>query len=614
MPFPPPPNLHAMAVLALTAVALVLFSRKNISLESSSLFVLVALAVGFELFPFHAQGKTLHAVDFFTGFGNEALIAVCSLMIAGHGILRTGALEPIGRFLAKLWRKSPKGSLLLTLLLGAVISAFINNVPVVVLLLPVLVSVSLKTGTSPAPILMPMGFSTLLGGTTTTIGTSTNLLVVAVAAEMGLEKFNMFDFVVPASLAGSVGIAYLWLIAPRLLPQRKLAISDSSARIFTAHLAITQDSPVVGKPLSKALSLTDGKMHVIALERGEGNGIMLLPDVILQAGDHLVIDDTPENLKEFETILQGTLFPAGSEDTPIDDDNPLHDDDQQIAEIAIFPGSRLAATTLDSAGFVDRYGLMPLALHRSGKRFQRSRDKIETIRLQSGDILLVQGPRDRIAAIKTTKDVMVLDAIVDLPYSRKAPIAMGIMIGIVAISALDILPIAISAMCGTLLMIMTGCLGWRDATRALSAQVILIVVTSLALGTAMLTTGGAAYLGALFVSIFGNASPAVVTSALMMLMAIFTNIISNNATAVIGTPIAASIASQMGLPPEPFILAVLFGANMSFATPMAYKTNLLVMNAGEYTFGEFLKVGIPLVLIMWATLSLLLSVPLWGNP
>ncbi|MCI5211460.1 MAG: SLC13 family permease, partial [Candidatus Electrothrix sp. ATG2] len=218
----------------------------------------------------------------------------------------------------------------------------------------------------------------------------------------------------------------------------------------------------------------------------------------------------------------------------------------------------------------------------------------------------VQGPREQIAQLRKRPGLLVLDATVDLPFSKKAPLALSIMIGIILTAAVGILPIALSASLGTLVMIFSGCLSWRDATRALNAQVILIVVASLALGNAMLKTGGAEYLGSVFTTLAGNASPAVVISGLMFMMAIFTNIISNNAAAVIGTPIAISIASQMGQPPEPFVLAVLFGANMSYATPMAYKTNLLVMNAGEYTFSEFLKVGIPLVVIMWGMLSFLL--------
>ena len=606
MSLPLPPNPHAAAVLALTVVALILFSREKISLESSSLLILLLLAVGFEVFPYQTNGKTLHAVDFFSGFGNEALVAVCALMIAGQGILRTGALEPAGRMLARLWKISPVLSLLITLLFGACISAFINNVPVVVLLLPVLISVSLKTGTPASSVLMPMGFSTLLGGTSTTIGTSTNLLIVSVAAEMGLKEIGMFDFLLPAVLAGAVGIVYLWLVAPRLIAKRDIAITNASPRIFDAHLAVLLDSPVAEKPLSLALELTEGAMTVLAVVRGHGKMIMPLPDVILKAGDHLVVRDTPERLVEFEKALKATLYPVDSAEIPVDADHPLQAKDQQLAEVVIIQGSPLNGSTLSNYGFAHRHGLVTLAIHRTGRQMQRIRERVDEVRLMLGDILLIQGPREHILELKKSTDMLVLDWSMDLPFSKKAPLAMSIMMGIILIAAFGLLPIAISASCGALLMILTGCLSWRDATSALSAQVVLIVVASLALGSAMLKTGAADYLGSLFVVIAGDASPTAAISGLMLLMAVFTNIISNNATAVIGTPIAISIATRMGLPPEPFVLAVLFGANLSFATPMAYKTNLLIMNAGEYTFADFVKVGLPLVILMWLMYSFLL--------
>jgi len=606
MNLPPPPNVHAMAVLALTGVALVLFSREKLPLQTSSLFVLAALAVGFEAFPFHADGVAVHAVDFFLGFGNEALIAVCALMIAGQGLLKTGALDPMGRMLARFWKVSPQGALLLTLILGAFASAFINNVPVVVLLLPVLVSVSLKTKQPATAVLMPMGFSTLLGGTTTTIGTSTNLLVMSVAVDMGLPRLGMFEFVLPAVMAGGVGILYLWLVAPRLIPKRDITLTDPSPRVFTAHLGVTEGGGLVGEPLSKALALTEGRMKVTALERGEGNLIMQLPDVTLQEGDHLVVSDTPDKLKEFEQVLKGTLFPAGSDDQPICEANPLEAAGQKVAEIAIYEGSPLVGRTLKNHRFAERHCLTVLAIHRPGRQLTRMVDEMRNVRLRAGDILLVQGAEKEIAGLKRTGEFLVLDSIMDVPSSEKAPVALAIMLGIILVAAFGWLPIAVSATCGALLMILTGCLNWSEATRALSEQVVLIVVASLALGAAMLKTGGAAYLGTLFVAATGSMPPSAAISGLMLLMAVLTNIISNNAAAVIGTPIAVSIATQMHLPPLPFVLAVLFGANMSYATPMAYKTNLLVMNAGEYSFSDFVRVGVPLVLIMWGALSVLL--------
>ena len=603
---PIPPNPHAMAVLVLAVFAMLLFTRKNLPLETASFIILISLAVGFELFPFQVDGQILHPDFFFHGFGHEALVAVCSLMIAGQGVVRTGALEPVGRGLARLWKISPGVSLLLTLLIAAFISAFINNVPVVVLLLPILISVSIRTKTSASKVLMPMGFATLLGGTCTTIGTSTNLLVVTVAADMGLRRIEMFDFLVPAVLAGGVGIAYLWLIVPRIIPERKLTLADTSPRVFIAHLAIPEESALVGKTLAEAIRKAGGGMKVRGIRRGTESLIMPLPSVVIKAGDQLIIRDTPERLKEIEIVLEGALYQDENMGKPVDEDHPLKAEDQQIAEIAVIQGSPLRGKTFSEISFSDRYGIIILAIHRAGKRLQKGLDSISNVRLQGGDILLVQGPREQIASLKKEKDLLVLDATVDLPFTKKAPLALLIMLAIIVTAAFGWMPIAISASCGALAMIVFGCMSWNDATKALSTQVIMIVVASLALGSALLKTGGADYLAELFLSLSGGAPPSVMLSGLMLLMAVLTNAVSNNATAVMGTPIAISIASQMGQPAEPFVLAVLFGANMSFATPMAYKTNLLVMNAGEYTFNDFLRVGIPLVIILWGTLSWLL--------
>lgn len=238
----------------------------------------------------------------------------------------------------------------------------------------------------------------------------------------------------------------------------------------------------------------------------------------------------------------------------MDEDNPLKADDQQVAEIIIVEGSRMIGRTVKSLRFSDRFGLVTLALHRANKRQERIKKGIRDIRLKAGDVLLVQGPREQITKLKTDKDVLVLDATADVPLNKKAPVALLIMAGIVVTAAIGIMPIAISAMCGVLLMIVTGCLSWRDATSALSAQVILIVTASLALGVALQQTGGAEYLAQIFVAFTGSLPPFAIISLLMLLLAVLTNIVSNNAAAVIGTPIAISIALQLGQPPSPLFL------------------------------------------------------------
>ena len=603
MSFPSAPDPHAISVLILTIIALILFTRDRIPLETSSLLVIAILAVGFELFPYEYRGKNLQSIELFSGFGHEALIAVCALMIAGQALVRTGALEPIGRSLAKLWRKNPSLSLLLTLLIGGALSAFINNTPVVVLLLPILVSVSLRTQRSPSDVLMPMGFATLVGGMCTTIGTSTNLLVVSVASDLGVAKFSMFDFILPASIASVIGVIYLWLIAPRIVAKREIPLSDSSPRVFLAQLHIPENSSSVGKTHAELVELTHGAMNVERIQRGENTYLSLLPDVEIKAGDRLFVRDTPKELKEYEEVLQATLY---SNNEPVDEQELVSTSQQQLAEIVVSQGSALENTTLSRIGFRTRFELIPLALHRAGKAIENLYSSVREVWLRTGDILLVQGKSETIANVKKSGDLLILDSTENLPHTSKAPLALWIMIAIVGTAAIGLLPIAISAVCGVLLLIITGCLNWREATQALSAPIILIVVASLAMGAALVKTGGTDYLASLYLYFTAGAKAPVVLSGLILLMALLTNIVSNNAAAVIGTPVAVSIADQLGLPAAPFILAVLFGANMSYITPMAYKTNLLVMNAGGYKFMDFVKVGTPLTIIMWASYSWLL--------
>jgi di/tricarboxylate transporter len=594
------PNMHAMAVMALIVVALVMFARDDIPLETTSLVVLVLLTVGFQLFPYVSDGKMLSPTDFFLGFGNRALIAVCALMIVGQGMIRTGALEPVGRLLAKMWRKGPVISLLFTLLLTSVLSAFINNTPIVVLMLPILIGVAVKTGISPSGSLIPMGFASILGGMATTIGTSTNLLVVNVAADLGMDPFNMFDFMGPVLIAGVFAILYLWLVAPRLIPERQAPMNRGVSRVYTAQIRLNADSPVVGKTLAEAITRAGEGINVETVQRGQGVLINPLPDVRLRGGDRITTSDTQANLREYARLLKGTLF---SDDQEVDAAHPLSAEGLQIAEIAITPASRLNGTRVGNAQLFSRYSLRLLAFNRYEGMEGRESPGLDEVRLRAGDVLLIQSSPENLMQLKESADFLVLDGSINLPKTRKAPIALATIIAVVFFAAFRIMPIETSALLGCLVLIVTGCLSWKDAMNALSTQVILIIVSSLAMGAALLKTGGADYLASAFVSITFGAPAPLVMMGLMLMMAILTNVVSNNAAAVIGTPIAIGIAQRLGMPLEPFVLAVLFGANLSFVTPMAYQTNILIMNAGGYKFGDFVRVGLPLSIGLWLVLS-----------
>ena len=596
--------------MLLTVLALYLFTRDRLPLELTSLGLLIALTVGFSLFPYVVPGEASQPARlfdprvFYQGFGHEALIAVCALMVVGQGLVSTGALQPVGRVLGNYWGRAPFLTFFATLVIGGALSAFVNNTPIVVLLLPVLVSVCLRNRQSTSGVLMPMGFATLVGGMVTTIGTSTNLLVVGLSKDLGVEEFGMFDFARPALFAAVVAALYLWLIAPRLLPERASELLDHSPRLFDARLRLDDNSLATGKTLAEAIQIAGGDMKVVRIRR-RNHILMPLPDVELRSGDRLRVRDSPANLMAFADALKATMITEDQE--LISADNPLTAGDQSIAEIAVVQGSTLDAASLRYAQVLLRYQLTVLALHRAREEIWRPREELHDVVLRPGDVLLVQGASSRIAELKQDAEFLVLDATIDLPHTRRANLALGILLAVIATAAFGLMPIAVSAVAGAVIMLLTGCLSMANALRAVSPSVYFVVVASLALGQALVTTGATEYITQVFVAATLDASPTVVLSLLMLLLAILTNVVSNNAAAVIGTPIAVGIAAQLNLPAEPFVLAVLFGANMSYATPMAYQTNLLVMSAGNYRFSDFVRVGVPLTVLMWLTLTFLLS-------
>lgn len=557
--------------------------------------------------PYTKGGEVvLSPIDFFAGFGNEALIAICALMMVGKALETTGSLQSLARVVSKAWASQPVAALAITLVAGAVLSAFMNNTPIVVLLMPILVGASLRAKFPVSGVMLPMGLATIIGGMSTTIGTSTNLLVVGISRDMGMHEFSLFEWVLPVAIVGGVGLLFLWLVAPRLLPDRTPPMADTSPRIFSAQLHVKEGGFADGKSLSEVLAKADGSLRIDKIQRTESLFLAKLPSIVILPGDRLFVKDSPENLKHFEQLLGATLFNISDIEHPIDEETPLKAEGQQLAEVVVTRGSPLHLRSLAAAKFSNSYGLLPLALHRARAPSSQVTGDLNLIRLRAGDVLLVQGSSEAIANLKDSGTMLVLDGTTNLPKMDHAKRALFIMGGVIALAALGIMPIAVSALVGLGLMIATGCLGWRDAVGALSIPVIMIIVTSLALGKALMDTGMAAYLANSFVNVASGLPAPMILSAFMLLMTVMTNLVSNTAAAAIGTPIAISIAQQLGVSPEPFILAVLFGANMSFATPYGYQTNLLVMSAGGYKFSDFLRVGIPLIIIMWVGFSIVL--------
>ncbi len=594
------PNLHALAVMALIVLALFFYSRKSIALETTSLGIISILALGFALFPLEVHGQIISPMEFFAGFSNPAMAAVVALMIAGSAVVRTGALEPAGRLLSRLWARAPALTLLAVLIFTGAVSAFMNDTPVVILMLALLRGIASRTGGSASKTLMPMGFAALLGGMTTTIGTSTNLVVVSVAQSLGLPPMGIFYFTFPALIVAGIGLFYLWLIAPRIIPERNAPCVDCSPRMFTAQLHLDEESKAVGKTL-REIRKTVSDLSIRHILRPPDLSIVPLPDLSLKAGDVLVVHNTREKLKEYEAALGAELY---SGENRVSDENPLEEADQQLAEVVITPNSYLQQ--LKSSHFSRLFDLEQLGIYRQGAPVEEK--NLDTLRLRAGDILLVQGKSETIGKLRSNGQLLMLDATTDLPRSRKASAALLLMILIVLPAALGYLPIAVTAPVGVVAMILSGCLDWLEAGRAVKTEVVLLIAAGLAMSKALVDTGAANFLAAAFLTAVRGLPPSAILAIILFFVAAITNVASHTAAALIGAPIAVQIAHRLGLSPEPFLLAVLFGSNLGFVTPMAYQTNVLTMNVGGYVFTDFVRVGLPLTLLLGIGFAFLLPV------
>ena len=571
-----------------------------------ALGVIVGLVTMFSLFPYAGAFGTFGPGNVFSAFGNEALIAICALMILGRSLLLTGALEPAARLIAKLWSVSPLITMLLTLIMCAGLSGVLNNTPLMIVMIAVITSVATRTKMSPSKFLMPMNYSALIGGMGTTIGSSTNVIVVSIASELGASRIGVFDFVHLTLIAFVPALLFLWLIAPRFLHDREVKTPGQGLQLFDAWLYVPDDSDLVGKPLKDLLEKSPSRPRVLEIKRGDNIYLMRLPSLKIEAGDRLLVRDTRTNLKLISDDLKLPLHDLGDDDLP--DYHQLEEEvvSHHMAELVVSPSSSLAGSTVGHERFAERMGLIVLGLRKLSAPVSTKSEEIRDAVVHAGDVLLVQGPQSALESVKSTGDFLVLDGAMSLPRNKKALTALAIMFAVVLLAATQVLPISIAAILGVLALLFTSCMKWEDVGQSLNTEVILIVAASLALGSALTATGGAEFLATEYVSAVSSFSPAVILSSLMLLIAILTNFVSNNAAAAVGTPIGISIASQLGVSAEPFVLAVLFGANLCYLTPMGYQTNLLIMGAARYQFKDFVKTGTPLLLIMWGMYSWLL--------
>nr|WP_144096773.1 SLC13 family permease [Croceicoccus sediminis] len=587
------PPYHALGAMVLTLAMFIAFARGRIATEIVSLVTIVLIALGLFFFPLEGESATQGLTLAFSGFGHPALITICALMVMGRGLVVTGALEPATRLLATVWKLNKHLGMLVSLLLAMILSMMVNDTPVLVLLLPVFVGLAERGAMAASKTLIPLNAAVLIGGMATTIGTSTNLLVVSIAADLGMAPMRVFDYTPIVAVAALVAIPYLWLVMPRLLPDNGQAFSRAR-RTFSATLRVDDDSELVGQtPRDLLENLPEGFAFEGSLDRQ------------ITANSRLPVSGTHKALEDAVRILKARVAPAWVVER-INAAARTQASDVVVVEMAVTAESRLVDLTIPSSGVAGQFGVAVLGIHQLNRGPDRGRHEYSELQLKPGDVLLVMGPLAEIEEFAESDRLLVLEGIVEVPRRSKAVLSAAIMFGSVATASMGLWPIAIAALVGAILMFATGCVKFDRVGRALSANVIVLVAASIAIGRLILETGAAAWLGALLSAGLQFLPPAMIVAAVMLFVTLLTNFASNAAAATVGTPIAFSIAEKLGLPVEPLVLAVLFGCNLCYATPIAYQTNMLIMEEGQYRFSDYLRTGVPLVILMATTLSLML--------
>ena len=589
------------ATLFFVLLAILLYAWERMAMEIISVAIIGLLLVFYTIFPYlDADGNNLlRPSKILAGFSNPALITVLSLLVIGQAIVNTRSLERATQFVVGLSPKNPFFSMVFALIFVLIISAFLNNTPVVVIFIPIMQILADRFSRSASAFMMPLSFVAILGGMTTLLGSSTNLLISNSLADLGLRQFSFFEFTVPGLVLAATGFLYIVFIAPKILPNRRTlanTLIDGDGKQFLAQVTVNEDSKLIGEEAVAGIFPSLKEMTVRMILRGEHAELTPFDGFKLRSGDVLVVAATKKALTNVLATGVGVLSTEYIEKSKSRvGDGKLS---QILSEIMITPGSRLVGQNLEQIGFRYRFNSIVLGLQR---RTRMIRTKMTEIALEAGDILLVQGSAENIESLRNHRDLIPMAwSYTDIPSPKLAMRANIIFFSVIALAATHLLPIVVAAVLGAAAVIFTGVINIRQAGRAIDRRLFLLIVSALALGTAMYETGAAAFLADIIIQLFGTSSPAVVLSAFFFLVAFLTNIISNNACAVLFTPIAVNLAETLGVDP----IGLVFAANCSFVTPLGYQTNLLVIGPGHYKFNDFVKVGLPLSLLLWLVFSL----------
>ncbi|QQS33924.1 MAG: SLC13 family permease [Acidobacteriota bacterium] len=586
-------------VLAVLALAVFLFVTEKLRVDMVALLVMGLLLLSGIITP--AQGVA--------GFSNPATLTVAAMFVISAGLFRTGAVTFLGDFTGRVFKRGFWYGTIVVILVVGVLSAFINNTPVIAIFLPILLGVARETGISASKILMPVSFASMFGGICTLIGTPSNILVSSIAEDNGLRAFTMFEFTPLGLILFVAGTAYLVFVGIRLIPERRGSgdlVDDFSLSEYLTEIVLLPDSISVGKEIKEAPLVRDLELMILKITRGET--IIQLPsaDEILEADDVLLVRCDLEQIRALQE-KEGVLFKAQTKWG----DESLTTNSYRLLEAVILPTSNLVGQTLHTSHFRERYDATVLAIRHKGKLVK---EKLSETELSSGDLLLIEIKDAKVANFRRSGDFIITSEMETTEFRRaKATIAIAIVVGVVLGPSLGIAPIVVTSLAGAIALVLVGCLSIDEAYEAVDWKIVFMIAGILSLGTALDTTGTSRIISEYMVAYIGALGPIALVSAFYLLTMFFTNAMSNNATAALLAPIAISTANTLNVDPIPFLMAIAFSCATSFMTPVGFQTNTMIYGPGQYKFVDFVKVGTPLNILFWIIASIMVPIiwPLW---
>ncbi|WP_369685070.1 SLC13 family permease [Haladaptatus sp. YSMS36] len=586
----PPLTVDMLVVFGIALLAFSLFVSERVPVDVTALIIMFVLIV-------LGSWTNITPEEGISGFSNMGTITVLAMFVLSAGITRTGAVQRLGTRMAAYAGTDERKQLLATLTVAGIPSGFINNTPIVAMLVPVVSDLAQKGRTSPSKLLIPLSYASMVGGMLTLIGTSTNLVASSVSARLIDHPFSMFEFTKLGVLVFLTGAIYLIFVGHRLIPERikpaENYVTEYDLAPYLAEVVVNEASPLVGQRLRGGLRSTEFDFDVIQVIREGETFLEPLDSVRIRANDKLVLR---ANIDIVRRLVATKGLSLGSTDGSSDEALATDLGSQTLAELILPSWSGLLGQSLRSSTFRQRYDANVLAIRRGGELLQQ---RLNRIRLRSGDTLLIQATEESLDKLSNDRDIIVVSQAPQREFlESKTSLAIGIVVSVVVLAALGVLDILVAAIGGVIAMVLGGILRPHEIYDAVDWDVIFLLAGVIPLGMAFEQTGAATLLGGL-VALSGNVLPLIgVLWVFYVVTALMTALLSNTASVVLMIPVAVSTAAQVGANPFAFVLAVTFAASADFMTPIGYQTNLLVYGPGGYRFTDYFRVGAPLQVLL----------------